>query len=1432
MKKSIFLFFAAILCAMTAKAYDQAAVDLYFDNSTSQWSECYVSVGHTSWTAFYAMERVAGTQYLWKCPANFNGGNKWGGAKGWVVSKDKWYDTKAEDITTKYVWHGDKNVTKLYESAWAATSIYKADGTTSVSKDGTTKTVYKVTKYDNNNYTVTINTVEGGTLTVKDYDNNAVASGASKIHLTVLKFSATPADGYVLDAVEINDGTNTTTIAAADLATKTHTLTSAVTITPVWRATTSTVTVTATATNGTVTGGGVVEEGTSVTLTATPDAGYKFANWTVGGVEVSTANPYTFTAEADVEVVANFEELPKATIYFVNNGGWSKVQAYAWDGTKGANPGWPGADITANKLAEKIGEYDVYSYTVEQGSYGKVIFNDGSEQTADYVWTDGNYYWYDSAIKNEDKFAGGTKEQAETALGALVNYDYYLTGSLVGGWDPKQKGIEKDGELYKATFTDLAAGTYEFKITKGDWEHQWNYSNLDKAYEEVSEGVDNESKPNGNIKIVTTAVKTITVNFDATANKISLEGLTPYVAPLTYTVTVPAGTEKCFIAGAMNGWNFQEMTATANANEFTIEIAGARESDGYKYACKADWDYVEKKEDGNDLDANRTWKASDVVAKWGVPPTYTIVGATAITGANWDLANEANKMIKDGETYTLTKTGLKLETGDYEYKVAKNGAWGDGQYPAEGNQKVTITETAEYTIVYTYTVGTSLTAVATKTGEYTPAQTVYTVAGDAALCGTNWQADDATNDMTANGDGTYTWTKADVKLTSNVGFKVVKNHDFGNGEYPAENWNINLVDYEGAAVYTVTITFTESSKDIAVTLTKTGETTPPVITYQLKGVGGWEQPGIELVQNPDPEKASEYMLTCQAISATDAIKVVRLEDGVIKDYYGNGTVKDGVEVTVNYDGDGNITLAEGTYNFYFDTNEAEKKLWIAAATDCVEYTDLTMTNLVVTPMEGFDLLAASESTYGISVTLGVDAEGNLIEGSNVTFNGETELPIQYEQSGKITKSTDEELGDVYSGIVVVTFGEDLMSLRLKMYSKSIEVTEINITGGTVALNAEGAYSITANLDGEDVNVSVPALEFEGEWVTILIGEQILSGTASATNVDGTVTLTAEGLEQWNDEWTEIIAIYNITITATVNIPEVTVYFINTPKWNAPIYAYAFTKSVWGRYETIIAENAPAPGLSATKTDYQIAGYDVYSYTTYEGLYSSVQFSAEENATEAAAWESNMYYIHNFEGNSDWYTREEAEALLTPKTPDYTRTVTSGNFGTICLPFGGEVVGAKLYELVKAEADGVLLGSVETLEAGVPYIFLATGTELAVYSDGTTAATPGDHNGLHGTFTNDTEVAAGNYILKDNELCQAEAICYVDANRAYVVWSEIPTTHTPMPGRRYIGMGVHGENGTTGLDNIMTTDAPVKTIENGQLIIIRNGEKYNVQGVRL
>ena len=60
---------------------------------------------------------------------------------------------------------------------------------------------------------------------------------------------------------------------------------------------------------GSVSGAGTYAHGAEVTLTATPAANYAFDSWTENGTEVSAQPEYTFTAEEDRDLVANFTHL-------------------------------------------------------------------------------------------------------------------------------------------------------------------------------------------------------------------------------------------------------------------------------------------------------------------------------------------------------------------------------------------------------------------------------------------------------------------------------------------------------------------------------------------------------------------------------------------------------------------------------------------------------------------------------------------------------------------------------------------------------------------------------------------------------------------------------------------------------------------------------------------------------------------------------------------------------------------------------------------------------------------------------------------------------------------------------------------------------------------------------------------------------------------
>ena len=190
-------------------------------------------------------------------------------------------------------------------------------------------------------------------------------------------------------------------------------------------------------------------------------------------------------------------------------------------------------------------------------------------------------------------------------------------------------------------------------------------------------------------------------------------------------------------------------------------------------------------------------------------------------------------------------------------------------------------------------------------------------------------------------------------------------------------------------------------------------------------------------------------------------------------------------------------------------------------------------------------------------------------------------------------------------------------------------------------------------------------------------------------------------------------------------------------------------------------------------------------------------------------------------------------------PDYTRNVTDGNYGTICLPQAGDIVGATLYEIADYANNMIYVDEVEggVMEAGKPYIFQATSDKLNVYyTSATVEETAGSANGLHGFYNLENENAqfdipedAGNYILYQNQywLVSGRA-AYINNFRAYIKIGEINYT-APSPSRRRVAMTVNGEQTATGMDAINATDAPVKMVINGQLFILRGEKMYDTTG---
>ena len=219
------------------------------------------------------------------------------------------------------------------------------------------------------------------------------------------------------------------------------------------------------------------------------------------------------------------------------------------------------------------------------------------------------------------------------------------------------------------------------------------------------------------------------------------------------------------------------------------------------------------------------------------------------------------------------------------------------------------------------------------------------------------------------------------------------------------------------------------------------------------------------------------------------------------------------------------------------------------------------------------------------------------------------------------------------------------------------------------------------------------------------------------------------------------------------------------------------------------------------------------------------------------------------GNSGYSNLPTVTAPVYATGDAYGRTVTTGEYGTICIPYGSSnYTGAEFYEISWLEMDGttpkgIWLDQVNgALTAGKPYIFKATADEIAIVGDGTTAAAPVvGVAGLTGTFTliQDLETSdpsntlEGNYMIAGNQFLLCGTGCWLKENRAYIDASIIAghtTKKAEIPGRRRVCLGETSENTTTGVDNNQLPNANIqKVIENGQFIIIRDGVKYNVQG---
>ncbi len=193
-----------------------------------------------------------------------------------------------------------------------------------------------------------------------------------------------------------------------------------------------------------------------------------------------------------------------------------------------------------------------------------------------------------------------------------------------------------------------------------------------------------------------------------------------------------------------------------------------------------------------------------------------------------------------------------------------------------------------------------------------------------------------------------------------------------------------------------------------------------------------------------------------------------------------------------------------------------------------------------------------------------------------------------------------------------------------------------------------------------------------------------------------------------------------------------------------------------------------------------------------------------------------------------------EGLATP----YTRSMTIGQWATVCLPYAAtSFSGATFYKINYHDGAGKLyIEEVETLEAGMPYIFEATDETVIIHHDATAPIILEEEQterGLHGSFARTIIQSDGHQAAISGGaviIAEESSTVTIPACRTYIDMTEVPTTeqYHKAPLRT---MGVPRSIPTELID-INNSINVSKFIKDGQLIIVKDGKTYNVVGMEV
>ncbi len=480
---------------------------------------------------------------------------------------------------------------------------------------------------------------------------------------------------------------------------------------------------------------------------------------------------------------------PTYTAKFTNDGKWTTVYAYLYNGDGTVGTEWPGTAI------EKNG--DTWDFSAQLTSAPThIIFNAGNNrpQTEDFEFTEGQTYSYTVpkyTICGYDKFYGGW-----------------------GATEGKDVNVMTLGDDGKFTWTKT-----DVEVTSSELEQQFRLQ-VNNAY--TSEGIYNVAGFNGNISNTLPKAGTydVTVTFDQNTMTVSAEYTRHTVPAKDYTVTLVNSAAWSTVNAY--AWSGDGDTAIKKSGEWPGSVATKSDAkvgtfDTYTYTFEnMEEDDVPEKiiwNDGTNQTADLTFE--DGATYWN----ETVYGLEGAAFGGWKDGSQyrgiENILTKTGEgIYTYTVSGVNLTGGTaYPYRVSVNGAWTSlGIGGVDGNKEFRPEEDGEYTITITLNTNPEVKSVeATLTKDERPATSTYNAtfvntpgwenvyayvfANDASIDNVEWPG----VKLTASDADTYSYS---AELTTSPQYIIFNNGVTGEGADQTDN-----LTWENGKQYTVAVEY-------------------------------------------------------------------------------------------------------------------------------------------------------------------------------------------------------------------------------------------------------------------------------------------------------------------------------------------------------------------------------------------------------------------------------------------------------------------------------------------------------------------------------------------------------------------------------------------------------------------------------------------------